>query len=152
MWNLPSLCVLVYVLFQQPASKIDQVYAMDYGPFLSGTISAPVPKGNVAIKGIAVRLGDDGGVLFDTELLRVAGGWTGGFLTLVGTPYDGAHGPHPSARGRAVFGTRPGPGWAQGTSFGDPRAIPFGPLPREWGRYHGLYLGKDRVVVSYAVD
>ena len=53
---------------------------MDYGPFVSATVGAPWPADNVTLKGIAIRLGKqkDAGILFDTELLRVSAGWTGG--------------------------------------------------------------------------
>lgn len=125
--------------------------AMDYGPFLSATVGAPAPKDNVTLKGIAIRLGtgDEAAVLFDTELLRLAAAWTGGYLQLTGTPYDGAHGGHPRIRGTQVQGTRPGPGVARAGSWADPRPIPYGPLPREHARYQGLFVHGDRVVVRW---
>jgi fibro-slime domain-containing protein len=115
---------------------------MDCGPFLSATVGAAKPTGNVANKGIAIKLGEgDAGMLFDTDLVRMAAGWTGGFLKLQGVAFDGAHGPHPQAAGEIRFGTSQTPGWARpGTKdFGDPRTEPFGPLPRQWSRYRGLY-------------
>lgn len=137
---------------------------MDYGPFLSHTISAPLPAGNVTAKGIAIRLGKAGGpraaVLFDTELCRVAAGWTGGFIDLKGVAFDGAHGPNPSVKGTQLFGTRVVPGWASPDArLDDPRprttdpgpSIPYGPLPREWAKYKGLYVHGDQVVLSYTV-
>ncbi len=56
---------------------------MDYGPYL--TASLQVEKGNIAYKGIAIRLDEGSGgvsqgnefVLFDTDTLRYAAGWTG---------------------------------------------------------------------------
>jgi hypothetical protein len=126
---------------------------MDYGPFLSHTISAG--EGNTALKGIAVKLGKDDNeatALFDTELLRYAGGWTGGFLNYTGVAFDGAHGPHPTANGEIVFTTQSEPGVREGSQdFKDPRKIPFGPLPHEWGRYKGLYRHGNRVVFHYTV-
>ncbi|MGA0870972.1 MAG: hypothetical protein ACO3UM_18750, partial [Planctomycetota bacterium] len=46
-------------------------YAMDYGPCLATTLECFTPD-NVALKGRAIFLGEDAGVIFDTELLRVA--------------------------------------------------------------------------------
>ncbi len=130
---------------------------MDYGPFLSATVSAPWPKDNVTLKGIAIQLGarpgyaKQAGVLFDTELLRLAAGWTGDFLQLTGTPYDGAHGGHPRVAGKMVFGTSAAPGAANHGTFADPRPIPHGPLPRAWGRYKGLYRHGERTLLAYTI-
>ena len=83
---------------------------MDYGPFIMHTVAAPVPAGNVAVKGIAIKLGKPGGpraaILFDTELCRVAAGWTGGFLHLTGVAFDTQHGVNPTVKGTQLFGTR----------------------------------------------
>jgi hypothetical protein len=138
---------------------------MDYGPFLSATITAPLPAGNVAVKGVAIRLGAPGGprgaVLFDTELCRVAAGWTGGFLHLNGVAFDGKHGVNPSIKGNQLFGTKVLPGWASAEQrLDDPRprttdpgpSYPYGPLPRDWARYRGLYVHGDQVVLSYVVN
>ncbi len=144
---------------------------MDYGRFLSATYNnaegKPTfdKKGCAANKGIAIKLGKDvdGTMLFDTDLLRMAGGWTGGFVKTMGVAYDGAHGPNPKPADNAqiVFQTNPqSPGWSKGDDFKDPRKlpsgpgaahVPFGPLPREWAKYKGLYLSGDNVVVAYTV-
>ena len=129
---------------------------MDYGRFLTATIKAPAPAGNNALKGIAIKLGSDkskeAAVCFDPDLLRVSAGWTGGFLRLLGTPFDGSHGSWPEIKGTQVFGTRPGPGWAnKDGEFKDTRPEPFGPIPADWARYKGLYQSGDRVVISYTV-
>jgi hypothetical protein len=135
------------------ARKPEGAWAMmDYGPFLSATIGAGKPSGNVANKGVAIRLGEkgDAGVLFDTDLVRMAAGWTGGFLKLQGVAFDGAHGPNPEAAGDVKFATGQTPGWARpGTKdFADPRSEPFGPLPGQWAKYRGLYLHGEQVVLS----
>ena len=51
-----------------------------------------------------------------------------------------------------------GPGWAdpETGSFDDPRprgrdGRPYGPLPRRWAHYRGLYHNGDRVILSYTV-
>jgi hypothetical protein len=126
---------------------------MDYGPFLSATITANFPSGNTANKGVAIHLGKDAACCFDTDLLRVSAYWTGEFLQLNGTPFDGGHGSHPRVKGTQLLGTAKMPGWARpGTDdFKDPRLEPYGPLPRDWARFKGLYLSGNDVVLSYTV-
>ena len=144
---------------------------MDYGRFLTATYnnsedkSTFDKKGCAANKGIAIKLGKDAdaAILFDTDLLRVAGGWTGGFVKLKGVAYDGGHGPNPTPPEHAhiLFETNPqSPGWSKGDDFKDPRKkpsgpgaadVPFGPLPSDWAKYKGLYLNGDNVVLAYSV-
>jgi len=144
---------------------------MDYGRFLTATYnnSEGKPtfdkKGCAANKGIAIKLGkdNDGAMVFDTDLLRMAGGWTDGFVKCQGVAYDGAHGPnpHPPEKAQIIFQTNPqSPGWSKGDDFKDPRKlptgpgaaqVPFGPLPKEWAKYKGLYLNGDNVVLAYTV-
>ncbi|MCA8975990.1 MAG: hypothetical protein KDC98_14805 [Planctomycetes bacterium] len=127
-------------------------YSMDYGPCLMTTFEGGGASGNT-MKGVVVRLGgkDGGAVAFDTELLRLSAAWTDGWLRLKGTAYDGAHGPMVRLRGRKIAETAVGPGWAQAGDLGDPRPIPDGPLPREWGQYRGLWLAGDQVIVGYRI-
>jgi len=125
-------------------------YAMRYGPALTTTIDCGGRSG-FTVKGLVVHCGDGGTVVFDTELLRLSAAWTDGWLRLRGTAYDGSHGPMPGRRGRTVVETAPGPGWAHDGSFADPRPIPHGPLPREWGMFRGYWLTGDDVVVGYRI-
>ncbi len=127
---------------------------MDYGPFLSGTFDADEPKGNTTLKGVIVSLDADQttNVLFDTELLRYSAGWTGDFINFNGVAYDGRHGRTPRVAGTQVFGTPAMPGCSHDGSWKDPRPVPYGPLPREWGHYRGLYRCGDQVVFSYTVN
>ncbi len=123
-------------------------------PFQGACISADFPADNVAMKGLAIRVtpGDIANVLFDTDLLRMAAGWTGGYISTKGVAFDGGHGSHPSIVGEQKFGTRQGPGWANARGeFTDPRAEPFGPLPEDWCRWDGLYVNGPSVVLSYTV-
>ena len=55
---------------------------MDHGPFVSTTLTMDPqsPRGIIVDKGIAVRTGPDSTMVFDTDLLRVVGAWTGGTL------------------------------------------------------------------------
>lgn len=125
-------------------------YAMEYGPALMTTVECGGLAGTTN-KALVVRLGLDGAVAFDTELLRLSAAWTDGWLRLRGTAYDGAHGPMPALRGRKVCESKPGPGWAKAGDFADPRPIPYGPLPREQAQYRGMWLHGDGVVVGYRV-
>ena len=133
---------------------------MDYGPFLSATISAPAPGANIANKGIAIKVGPngEGAVLFDIDLLRFAAGWTGKFLNLHGVVFDARHGPNPSVAGDLAFVTNAGPGWSVDAGrpdrpgeLADPRATPFGPLPASHGKYRGLYVNGSQTVVAYTI-
>jgi hypothetical protein len=128
---------------------------MDYGPFMSLTLEAPRPAGNFAYKGIVVPLKPDrsAAMAFDTDLLRWSAGWTGGFIDWKNILYDGSHDAHCRIVGDQTFGTLPRPGWARpGTdTFDDPRQLPYGPMPRDWASWKGLYRHGDRVVLSYRV-
>jgi hypothetical protein len=136
---------------------------MDYGPFISASISIgqpdePIvdvkPGENIAYKGIAIALTPkkDASILFDTEMVRYAGGWLGDNLVLTDTVYDGAFDTHPYVKGAKVFETNVQPGWAHEGSFKDPRTEEFGHLPDEWAKYRGLYVHGDKTVISYTVN
>ncbi len=124
---------------------------MDYGPHLTAALT--LPGREVVPRGLVIRTGT-GAVCFDTDLLRMAGGWTGGWLNLMGPVFDGIRKPdeqtRPAPRGVMRFAAR-GPGWARAGSFKDPRPEPYGPLPGDWARWNGLYIHGDRVVLSYTV-
>ena len=121
-------------------------------PFQGACISAKAPEKNVAMKGIAIRVGNGASMLFDTDLLRVAAGWTGEYITTTGVTFDGGHGGHPSIDGKQVFGTAVVPGWADAhREFKDPRSEPFGPLPAPSARWGGLYVNGMDVVLAYTI-
>jgi putative heme-binding domain-containing protein len=139
---------------------------MDYGPTLTGTFEVGTGGGNIAYKGIAIRLDSGAGgvtagnawMLFEHDTLRMAAAWTGrGFIDWNGINFNGRHDVHPRIVGRVECETV-GLGWAdpETGSFADTRlrgrdGKPYGPLPRAWGRYRGLYQAGDRVVLSYSV-
>jgi hypothetical protein len=150
--------------------KLKKWEEMDYGRFLSATYlnkegkSTLDGQGSATNKGIAIKLDKEGSstMLFDTDLLRMSGGWTGGYLKLVGVIFEGGHGPNPGPAESAdmVFQTNPTPGWSKGDDFKDPRElptgpgaakVPFGPLPSEWAKYKGLFINGDNVVLHYTV-
>src|SRR3712207_1789357 len=135
---------------------------MDYGPFLSSSVTMfdahpEDPKG-ITEKGITVKL--DGGkaaVCFDTDLLCYRAGWTGGWLKLMGTPFDGTHRPpegsRPMPQGELAVASRFTSSWmSPDGKWDDERERPYGPLPRAWGKYKGLYVHGDKVVFAYTVN
>ncbi|MEQ8416221.1 MAG: DUF6797 domain-containing protein [Imperialibacter sp.] len=161
---------------------------MDYGNFFINTYEladektsvpryhspgpSPFPdedysKNNFAYKGIAIRLDEGAGgvskgnswMIFDHDVMRVAGGWTGeGFIDWNGILLNDRHETYPRTIGKLHFETPVGPGWANPAtgSFEDPRFTArdgrqFGPLPKKWANYKGLYYFEDKVVISYSV-
>jgi hypothetical protein len=121
-------------------------------PFQGACISAKFPGTNVTLKGFAIRVGNDANMLWDTDLLRFAAGWTGGYISGNGVVYSGGHGQHPAIVGTQLFGTEQGPGWANAKGeFKDDRAEPFGPLSKNSCRWDGLYVNGMNVVLAYTV-
>ncbi len=156
--------------FQKTAEMIEfekgpKYQRMDFGPVLFWTLQAAT--NNIAYKGIAVRLdAGPGGVskgrawmLYDHDTMRVAAAWTGDrFVDWKGIAFDGSHGTHTSIVGEKAFVNPVGPGWAVpgSGSFTDPRfrgrdGKPYGPLPREWAHFKGVYLSDSNVVISYTI-
>ncbi len=133
---------------------------------------APLPNEdysevNFAYKGIAIRLDSGpGGIakgntfaLFDHDLLRFVGAWTGeGFIDWEDILLDDQHNVYPRTVGTTLMANPITPGWADPVTgtFEDPRFLgsdgrPFGPLPREWAHYKGLYRHQEREVIKYSV-
>jgi glucose/arabinose dehydrogenase len=124
-------------------------------------------EANLAYKGIAIRLDPGAGgiaagrawTVFDHDTLRLAGGWTGnGFIDWDGINFNGRHVVHPRTIGDLEFETADGPGWANPATgrFDDPRfrgpdGRRYGPLPRTWQHYRGLYRSAERTVIAYTV-
>ncbi len=138
---------------------------MDFGPVLNWTYE--VEPGNIAYKGIAVRLDEGTGgiskgrvwMLYDHDTMRVAAAWSGDqFVDWKGIAFDGSHQTHTSIVGKKAFTNPVGPGWANPStgSLDDPRSRgrdgkPYGPLPREWTHFKGVYLHTNKVVIIYTV-
>ncbi len=135
------------------ADRKEPNYFQNDFPFQGAAVSVKSPDRNVAMKGLAIRVGNGATMLFDPELLRMAAGWNGGFITGEGVVYDGGHGKHPAADGDQKFGTAPIPGWGTAANgFSDERAEkPYGPLAPTVGAWTGLYPHGDNVVLSYSV-
>ena len=140
---------------------------MDYGHNLVATYEVGSDGTNFAYKGNAIRLdAGPGGVsqgrywmIFDYDTLRMAAAWSGkGFIDWNGINFNGRHNIHPRIAGKVHLANPTGPGWANpdGGSLDDPRFLgrddrAYGPLPREWAHYKGMYYHGQRVVVEYTV-
>ncbi len=159
--------------FGPESNAVEAWSAMDYGPSLIHTYEIPGPDHNFAYKGIAVRLDPGAGgvsrgshwMIFDTDTLRMAAGWSAGnqvgnnFIDWRAIQFNGEHGIHPTIVGQVAFANATGPGWADprnGQFTDDQRVLgrdgkPYGPLPRPWGRFHGMYLYEQQVILAYNI-
>ena len=121
-------------------------------PFQGACINAKFPAPNIAMKGLAIRVGNGANVLFDTDLCRMAAGWTGGYITTHGVAFDGAHGHHPAIVGEQKFGTAQVPGVAGADgAFKDTREVKFGPMDKSVAHWGGLYVNGNDVLLTYTV-
>lgn len=119
-------------------------------PFQAACIGANYPSNNVALKGYAIRVGNDATVLWDTDTLRLAAGWTGGFIDTHGVVFDGSHGKHPQMVGDQKFGVGNGPAIGiPGDGFQDTRSEPFGPIDKTVAQWKGIFVNGIDVVLSY---
>ena len=143
----------VFAAWSGGAAETNARLIQEEFPFQTACIGAPFPPGNDAHKGVAIRVGNHSALCFDTDLLRMSAGWTDGFISESGVTFDGSHGGHPQIVGTQIFGTKPGPGWADAKgSFADSRAPEaYGPIPESWGRWDGLYTVGQDVVLAYTV-
>ncbi|HMO15115.1 MAG TPA: c-type cytochrome [Pirellulaceae bacterium] len=158
-------------------SQIEVWSAMDYGPSLIHTYEIPGSPHNFAYKGVAVRLDSGAGgvsrgshwIVFDTDTLRVAAGWrsthqneitnSNNFIDWRAIQFNGEHGVHPQIVGEVAFANATAPGWADPASgaFTDDQRVlgrddrRYGPLPRDWGQFRGLYHFDQRVVFQYSI-
>ena len=138
---------------------------MDYGPFK--VHSYIVEPGNNANKGIAIRVDEGAGgvakgtefLLFDTDTLRWAAGWTGpGFMDWNSINYNGRHVVEPALVGDLLFTNPDAPGWSRADDdFRDTRIVGrggrrFGPQDREVARWLGHYVHGSQVVLHYRVS
>ena len=131
---------------------------MDHGPFVSSTITLDptTVKGIVVHKGIAVKVGRDATMVFDTDLLRVVAGWTGGLLHWL--PARDSLQEWPTPDGHVHFLNTEKAGWSTTADLTDTRAGSatlnnakrFGPIGGN-RRYEGLHVQGDDVVLSFTV-
>jgi len=148
-----ATCFISSIPLQAQFQPSDNMNPMEHGLFVTSTIAHdPFTSSSIFVnKGIAVKVGADSQAVmtFDTDLLRVASAWTGGFLHWY-LERDGLEN-WPSPDGFIHFETSKTPGWSLNKGFKDPRSWPYGPLPKETGHYKGLYINGDKVLFSYTV-
>ena len=151
--------------FADPSDKALPPYRrMDFGPVLFWTLQ--VAPGNIAQKAIAIRLDDGpGGVskgrawmIYDHDTMRAAAATTGEFVDWKGIAFDGSHNTHTALTGERHFVNLVAPGWASPEgAWEDTRLVGrdgkrYGPLPREWARYDGLYLHGNKAVIAATIN
>lgn len=121
------------------------------------------PEGNMAPRCLALQLGHDAYACFDTDLLRWSAAWSGDFLPMVTMAqvsyheFSNKNNQVPRIPGELKIATGRYPGWmGEQPEFSDPRRPapnpldpPSGALSSELGRWNGLYLTDDGVVLSY---
>ena len=145
---------------------------MDYGPSLHWTYQ--VAGDHIVYKGIAVQVDDaPGGIgkghawmVFDHDTLSMAAAWVtpegsdkAPFIDWKGVAFDSSHSSHPTIVGKTIFVNRPGPGYANPAdgSFADLRYVSpvdhkmYGPIPRDWAHFQGVYRSGHKVVIAYTV-
>ena len=139
-------------------------------PFITSTVDArelgsSLPEDNVATRGLVLMLGDSTYAVFDPDLLRMAVGWRGEFMsltTMAQISYQDSLNKNnqiPAVLGRPLQATGIYPGWvARDPEYRDPRpAGPNpedpgrGPLPPSQARWEGVFVVDDRAVLAYTV-
>ncbi|MDB4572959.1 c-type cytochrome [Akkermansiaceae bacterium] len=144
---------------------------MDFGNVLFWTYQIePGPLDtnvNIAQKGIAIRLdAGPGGIskgktwaVYDHDTMRLAAIYTGDqFVDWKGIAFDGSHGTHTSIVGKRILVNDDKPGWAHPvTGSWNPIRVKgkdgrlFGPLPKDWIKFEGVYFKEGWPVVIYRV-
>lgn len=133
---------------------------MELGPVLFWTFQ--VEKGNIAKKGIAIRVDEGpGGVtkgrawmVYDHDTMRLAAATTGGFVDWKGIAFDGSHGTHTSLAGDRHLVLPDAAGWESPEGNWNEARVQgkdgkfYGPLPRKWMRYLGLYQNGSKAVIA----
>jgi hypothetical protein len=148
-------------------SQITPWKQMNYGPNLVMTLEVGDDAENFAYKGNVVRLdAGPGGVsqgrywmVYDYDTLRVAAAWSGDqFCDWNGINFNGRHAIHPRLVGDLHLQNQTGPGWGRPSdgSFKDVRLVGrderiYGPLPRDWAHYKGMYYFGSQTIIQYTV-
>ncbi|AHG93485.1 cytochrome c class I (plasmid) [Gemmatirosa kalamazoonensis] len=138
-------------------------------PFIVSTVDAgklgpAFPTRNLGVRCVIVMLGNDAYACFDTDLLRVAAAWHGGFVSMTTMAQVSYQQPGnknnaiPRVLGTPIVATGVYPGWNPGADFADPRppgpnpdAVGRGPIAPERGRWNGVYVAGREAVLSYTV-
>ena len=151
-----------------PAPQVIEPWVtMDYGPMLITTIQfGPSPE-DIAQKAIAIRVDNGPGgiargkawMAFEHDTLRMAAAWTDEFVDWNGIQFNGRHGVHLRAKGNLIANNPNAAGWSDPSDrqrVESARTIgrdnrEYGPLPKDWGQFRGIYRHQDRVILDYKV-
>lgn len=163
------LVMLSAVTFQRHPIRMGGFVEPDF-PFITSTVDAGGlgagwPARNIAIRGVVIQLGNGAYATFDPDLLRMSVGWYGDFLSLTSMAHISYEEPGnkandiPRVLGTPILATGLYPGWqGEKPAFSDPRPAGYnpqevgrGPLPDRLGRWNGLYLAGQQVVLTYSV-
>ncbi len=148
---------LVFAQAKKPAKKatVAAPVAEASGQWILGTVGVGKQKDgsidSTGLKGLAVRLGDDGkkGIAYDLDLCRPIGAWSGRFTTDMNLM---SRGDYPTAIGETLFVTGDFAGFMPGD---DAKALAprkaFGPLPVGQARFKGFHNAGRAVVVRWQV-
>lgn len=150
-------------------AEFDSFVEPDF-PFITTSIDgrelgSEFPSDNISVRCVAFLLGNDAYGCFDTDLLRWSVAWTGDFLTMGTMPqvsytdYFNKGNSIPVVLGQPMVATGLYPGWmGADLDFSDPRPpspapaqFAAGPIPQDMGRWNGLYVHDNDVVLSYTV-
>lgn len=143
-------------------------------PFFSSILDARregVGANNLTPRGIVLKLDHECWACFDTDLLRVAAVWRGkgvtdkalapGSYLDAGRKTPGGQFPAPQPDGKLWLGNGLFPGWqsSERVSMNDPREpapsveeVGRGPVAENIGRFNGVRLVKDGVVLEYTAS
>lgn len=130
----------------------DRLRKMDTGPFYNGTFEYSwAGKKHLVPKGTAISLGKNGagGLIFDRHQLRVAAVWTGRFLQHGDRRFGLMNTPTPA--GQPFFATGQCLGWANLDGTWDNSHPHTLPLPPTFGRFKGIKLHGQAVVLTYTI-
>jgi len=128
---------------------------MNTGPAQNATFTYLHGKSALFVpKGTAVKLGEKGDacVLFDRATLRLAVGWTGGYLRHSEKRFGLLNTPTQPGGASLVFRTPAVQTWADSTGKFPAVLTSASTLPVANVKYRGHYLHGDRVVFSYLVN
>ena len=151
-------------LVRVEAEKVDTskppYQRMELGNALFWTLE--VAPGNIAQKGIAIRLDDGAGgvtkgkawMVYDHDTMSNVTATTGGFVDWKGIAFDGSHGTHTGLAGERHFVNSGGFGWSVGDSFDDTRmkgkdGKPYGRGPLS---FSGLYSYGSKSVLAMEIN
>ena len=157
---LVALFLSIGLLFGQakkPAKKTTAAAPVAEAPgqWILGTVGVGKQKDgsidSTGLKGLAVRLGDDGkrGIAYDLDLCRPIGAWWGKFTTEMNLM---SRGEYPTAIGETIFVTGDFAGFMPGADA--VALLPrkgFGPLPAGQSRFKGFHNAGRSVVVRWEV-